>query len=122
MGTKLFLLHISRIAGQGCITWHTHNKLVDDTRANRSISDISVDSAQLQNDLEAIYRWTEDVNMVFNEDKFELIRYWPKAGSKPDNSYTDPEGNKIEEKCHLRDLGVEMASDLVTAQLNLNSS
>jgi hypothetical protein len=24
----------------------------------------------------------------------------------------DPEGNKIEEKCHLRDLGVEMANDL----------
>ena len=85
---------------------------MDDTRANRSISDISVDSAQLQSDLEAIYRWAEDVNMVFNADKFELLRYWPKAGSKPDNSYTDPEGNKIEEKSHLRDLGVEMANDL----------
>ena len=24
------------------------------------------------------------VNMVFNADKFELIRYWPKLGTKPE--------------------------------------
>ena len=50
--------------------------------------------------------------MVFNSDKFELIRYWPRADTKPDISYSDPAGNIIEEKVHLRDLGVEMSNDL----------
>ena len=50
--------------------------------------------------------------MVFNSDKFELIRYWPRADTKPDTSYTDPAGNIIEEKAHLRDLGMEMTNDL----------
>ena len=50
--------------------------------------------------------------MVFNADKFEMLRYWPRKDTKPPTSYTDPGGNTIEEKCHLRDLGVEMSSDL----------
>ena len=41
--------------------------------------------------------------MMFNSDKFECLRYWPK-GHKPDNTYKSPE--------HLRNLGVEMSSDL----------
>ena len=102
LGAILSLLNISCIARD--VSPGTHiTSYMDNTMANRSISDISVDSAQLQNDMEALYRWAEDVNMVFNADKFELLRYWPKAGSKPDNSYTDPEGNKIEEKSHLQD-------------------
>ena len=50
--------------------------------------------------------------MVFNADKFEVIRYWPRPDTKPANDYKDPEGNIIEEKDHLRDLGVEMGNDL----------
>ena len=111
LGPILFLLHISSIARE--VSPGTHiTSYVDDTRANRSIADTSVDCAALQSDLEAIYRWAEDVNMVFNSDKFELIRYWPRADTKPDTSYTDPAGNIIEEKDHLRDLGVEMTNDL----------
>ena len=49
--------------------------------------------------------------MSFNSDKFECLRYWPR-NSEPDFSYTSPDGAVIEEKEHLRDLGVEMASDL----------
>ena len=75
--------------------WATKGSYVDDTRANRSIADTTEDCAALKSDLEAIYRWAQDVNMVFNEDKFELLRYWPKAGTKPGNFYTDPDGNQI---------------------------
>ena len=50
--------------------------------------------------------------MVFNGDKFELLRFWPGPTDKPPNHYTDPDGNPIEEKFHLRDLGVEVSSDL----------
>ena len=49
--------------------------------------------------------------MVFNSEKFECIRFWPKA-SKPDFQYKSPDGSTIEEKSHLRDLGVEVSSDL----------
>ena len=84
----------------------THiSSYVDDTRANRSIGDPSIDCAALQSDLEAIYRWAVDVNMVFNADKFEVIRYWPRPDKKPANDYRDPEGHIIQEKGHLR--GVE---------------
>ena len=57
----LFLLHISCIARDSSPGTHI-TSYVDDTRANRRILDTSVDSAQLQSDLEAIYRWAEDVN------------------------------------------------------------
>ena len=49
--------------------------------------------------------------MVFNGDKFELLRFWPGKTDKPSNLYKDPDGNTIEEKLHLRDLGVEDSSD-----------
>ena len=110
LGPVLFLLHISCIARE-VSTGTRITSYVDDTRASRSIADTEVDSSALQSDLESIYRWAEHVNMVFNGDKFELIRYWPKSYSKPTNTYTDPEGNIIEEKDSLRDLGVEMSND-----------
>ena len=50
--------------------------------------------------------------MVFNGDKFELLRFWPGKTPKPDTVYRDPDGNPIEEKLHLRDLGVQISSDL----------
>ena len=74
--------------------------------------DIDLDSSALQSDLESIYRWADGVNMVFNGDKFEVIRFWPKSDKKPDIKYLDPEGDDIQEKAHLRDLGVEIANDL----------
>ena len=50
--------------------------------------------------------------MIFNGDKFEMLRYWPRNGTKPHYSYKDPSGGDIEEKKHLRDLGVEISNDL----------
>ena len=70
-----------------------------------------MDCLALQDDLNTIYQWADHVNMTFNCDKFECLRYWPKQ-SKPDFHYKSPDGTVIEEKKHLRDLGVEMASDL----------
>ena len=56
----------------------------------------------LQEDPATIYDWAEDVNMVFNADKFECLGYWPGRTKK-----TSP----IEEKLNLRDLGVEIRYD-----------
>ena len=50
--------------------------------------------------------------MVFNGDKFELLRFWPGKTPKPDHLYSDQSGENIVEKSHLRDLGVQLSSDL----------
>ena len=110
LGPILFLIHISDIA-RGVSTSTTTTSYVDDTRVTRSMADTGSDCQVLQNDLASIYAWAEDVNMTFNSDKFECLRYWPKQ-NKPDFCYKSPDGTIIEEKQHLRDLGVEMASDL----------
>ena len=85
---------------------------VDDTRVTRCMANPLPDCQALQQDLQAVYRWAEDVNMVFNGDKFEVLRFWPGTTPKPQNSYLDPHGNVIEEKDNLRDLGVQISSDL----------
>ena len=85
LGPILFLLHISSIAREVSPVTHI-TSYVDDTRANRAICDPHSDCAALQSDLESIYRWAEEVNMIFNGDKFESLRYWPNPDSKPDNS------------------------------------
>ena len=57
------------------------------------------------------YSWAERVYMTFNSDKFECVRYWP-GTSVPDLQYLSPDQRPIEQKSHLRDLGVEMSSDV----------
>ena len=53
----------------------------------RGIKDQNNDVGQLQGDLETIYKWAEKVNMDFNSDKFEVVRYWPGKVDKPSNKY-----------------------------------
>ena len=111
LGPILFLLHIADIARSVSSDTKT-SSYVDDTRANRCIKDPAVDCEVLQQDLVSIYEWAEDVNMVFNADKFECLRFWPGKLEKPSFKYLSPQNTNIEEKSHLRDLGVEISSDL----------
>ena len=111
LGPVLFLLHIADIA-RNVSTGTKTSSYVDDTRANICIRDQKVECEVLQEDLASIYEWAEDVNMVFNADKFECLRFWPGKSEKPDYQYMSPENTPIEEKLHLRDLGVEISSDL----------
>jgi ribonuclease P/MRP protein subunit RPP40 len=111
LGPILFLLHIADIA-RGVSPSTRTSSYVDDTRVSRSISEPASDCQSLQNDLASIYSWAVDVNMVFNSDKFECLRFWPGKSSKPSTGYTSPDGSPIEEKDHLRDLGVEIGTDL----------
>ena len=50
--------------------------------------------------------------MVFNSDKFECLRFWPGTTEQPNIGYNSPDGSQIEEKPHLRDLGVQINTDL----------
>ena len=111
LGPILFLLHVADIA-RGVSEGNVTSSYVDDTRSGRCISDPSVECAALQEDLNTIYSWAEDVNMVFNSDKFESLGFWPDKDKKPSSQYLSPDGQEIEEKEHLRDLGVELSNDL----------
>ena len=114
LGPVLFLILILDIAEGGSEGTRV-SSFADDTRASRGIKS-SADHAQLQEDLKLIYAWAERVNMSFNSDKFECLRYWPQKviGDEFRNqyTYTDDLGNLIEEQEVLKDLGVQMASDL----------
>ena len=110
LGPVLFLLHIADIASN-VSAGTSVSSYVDDTRVQRRISDVSQDCKTLQEDLQTIYAWADRVNMTFNSDKFECVRYWPRD-SQPDHHYQAPDSNIIEQKDHLRDLGVEISSDL----------
>ena len=62
--------------------------------------------------MELIYIWAERVNMHFNSDKFECLRFWPNSSATPDYNYKGPDSKPIEVKSDLRDLGVQLSSDL----------
>ena len=100
----------SRVSTLGYLIQNSHFPV--DTRVTRPISNPSLDCQAMQQDLQAIYKWAEQVNMVFNGDKFEMLRFWPGKTPKPDHLYSDQSGENIVEKSHLRDLGVQVSSDL----------
>ena len=50
--------------------------------------------------------------MHFNSEKFQCLRFESKHNDVPDYTYEAPGGVPIEVKDHLRDLGVELSSDL----------
>jgi hypothetical protein len=87
------------------------SSFVDDTRVKKGIDNPAVDCGDLQSNLQSVYDWAVDVGLEFNSKKFECLRYWPR-GNTPTQSYLSPAGTPIEEKPHLRDLGVEMSCDL----------
>ena len=69
----------------------------------------------LQKDLNTIYRWAEQNNMLFNNTKFELLRYGQNEEIKNSTFYITANDEIIEEKDQLRDLGV-----IVNNQGNFN--
>ena len=104
------MLHIADIDKEVSTATRT-SSYVDDTRASRGINDNPADCYALQDDLGNIYKWAENVNMVFNSDKFECLRFWPGKPKTPVFIHKSPDGSIIEEKKDLRDLRVQISSD-----------
>ena len=86
------------------------SSFADDSRVTKSVN-CQEDIEILQNDLEAIYKWTESNNMVLNDDKFECLRYGPNTDLKTSTGYKSNTGTSIEVKDHVKDLGIIMSSD-----------
>jgi hypothetical protein len=80
----------------------------DDTRVMKSISS-EEDVEDLQSDLDVIYSWQKENNMLFNSNKFEMMRYGDNEDLKISTNYFTPDCDGfIEIKESLRDLGVIM--------------
>ena len=109
-GPILFLVHIMNIS-QGLSQGTTSSSFADDTRVQRGIYS-GTDCSALQADLQLIYNWSEKVNMTFNSEKFECMRYWADTTKAPDYQYLGPDSKPIKVKTDLRDLGVQLSSDL----------
>ena len=108
LGPVLFLI---RDIANGVSPGTKASSFADDTRVQRGIHSPE-DCSVLQSDLKQIYSWASDVNMHFNAEKFECLRFWPIPSKAPDFDYVGPDEEVIEVKPHLKDLGVHLSSDL----------
>ena len=87
------------------------SKYADDTRITAKISGPE-DARTFQEELQKkIYPWGPANNMSLNGDKFEHFHVGHNL-QQPKAEYQDPTGNIIEEKEHIKDLGVTISNDL----------
>ena len=110
LGPILFLVHIRNISN-GLSEGTSATSFADDTRVQRGVMSEN-DCSDLQADLNLIYQWAAKVNMRFNSEKFECLRFWADPESKPPYQYLAPDNTTIEVKSDLRDLGVRVSSNL----------
>ena len=110
LGPVLFLVHIVNIC-TGISDESSSSSFADDTKVWRGVISTE-DCSALQEDLNSVYAAAEKINMIFNSKKFEWIRYSPSNVDPPEAQYTAPDSSVIELKTAVRDLGVQMSSDL----------
>ena len=109
LGPILFIIMIDDL---DCNLIHSlASKYADDTRVTASISKPE-DTIQFQNELDnKVYPWAPANKMSLNGDKFEHLHVGNNL-NQTKSSYKDPSGNIIEEKEHIKDLGVIISNDL----------
>ena len=109
LGPLLFLILIEDTDQNTAFSFIS--SFADDTRVGRHIEDFE-DIQLLQADLDVVYYWAESNNMEFNSDQFELLRYRLR-GSTVQNlaGYKSNIGSEIEEKAHVKNLGVKLSSN-----------
>ncbi len=111
----LFLILIGDID-----TYTTHSTVssfADDTKISMDITS-KANTENLQSDVNEIFRWAKENNMLFNEEKFQLIRYGNDMEIKSTTSYKTESHQTISQKTHVKDLGVIMSSDLTFSEHN----
>ena len=110
LGPILFIIMIDDL---DCDLLHSiASKYADDTRVTASISNPD-EAFCFQKELdEKIYLWGPANNMMLNGDKFEHLHVGNNLHQVRAN-YTDPSGNIIAEKEHIKDLGVTISNRLI---------
>ena len=107
-GPLLFLILISDIDQKVASSFLS--SFADDTRIGRQ-TQTAEDISALQTDLNFVYYCTEENNMELNGDKFECQRYGPNKDLQSNTTYLSNTGKAIQEKDHVKDLGVTMGRD-----------
>ena len=114
LGPLLFLIMMLDITDN--IQKASLSSFADDTRLWMRIKSL-LDTKVLQDDLNALYRWSVVNNMDYNSDKFEGQSY----GRDEEQLYTAPDLSIIAQNHVLKDLGVYMAEDMKFNQHILNT-
>ncbi|XP_044174259.1 uncharacterized protein LOC122957877 [Acropora millepora] len=82
----------------------------DDMKVYRTLSDTKKDIEELQKDLTRLESWSNDWQLKFNTDKWEVMRISKK------NDYSSPQyhlcGNQLKAVSEVRDLGIYITSNL----------
>ena len=117
LGPILFLIFINDI--DSCINHSFVSSFADDTRVKKAISTTS-DVKDLQEDLNSVVKWSIENNMILHQDKFEYVNHSTGEAKLlkelPFNNeyyqYTTPDGTSLSPIETVRDLGVQISSDL----------
>lgn len=104
LGPLLFLVYINDIPD--CVISSLLLLFADDTKCSNIIRN-PVDSHQLQDNIESLYRWSVDWNLKFNLSKCVQISFKPKSST----TYTIGSSSIVKTDSH-RDLGILMSSNL----------
>ena len=113
----LFILDINDI--ENVLSESRSSGFADDTRMSKAISSV-LDTEVLQNDLNAVIKWSKMNIMKLHEDKFELLCYQtnsPKLLQDPPFAdqylqYIIPARHIMTQKSNVKDLGAILSSDL----------
>ena len=109
LGPVLFIVMLNDIVAKTKLS-SVLKSFADDTRILRPIQH-PIDTSNLQRDLLEIYNWTDYNNMVFNEEKFELLQYGTNRNLKGETNYKGSSGKPVHAVEHVKDLGVTMSND-----------
>ena len=108
LGPLLFLIYLYDI-GENI---SAQKKIyVDDTKVKRGIK-TEEDVEALQADLNKLFTWAKDNNMVFNGTTFQIMRYGKDESLKNETMYLTEDSSHIIERFEtLRDLGVILTDE-----------
>ena len=107
LGPILFLIYINDISRNIM----SNTKLfADDMKVYRILRDTKKDIEERQKDLTRLESWSNDWQLKFNTDKWEVMRISKK------NDYSSPEyhlcGNQLKAVSEVKDLGIYITSNL----------
>ena len=106
LGPLLFLCLINNIDEDTVDNEVYVSLFADDTRATALVNN-NEDVENLQHNLNKIYKWQKESNMLFNSDKFEVLRIGKNSYLSENTNYFSPDYELlIEEKNEVKDLGV----------------
>ena len=108
LGPLLFLIYMGDI-DEG-LDGSSLSSFADDTSLSMPLTS-SEDVPNLQKDLNTVYAWASTNNMVFNEEKFEILRHGHQQNIKSDTQLLTEGGHKIIALPTAKCLGIYLQED-----------